>query len=242
MRVDEHEQLGDAATVTGIPATSPLDLDRALIDAAPAFEHPVLTAVFVLLSAWWIKGPLLIALGFASDLRSRRLPVAAVAAALAVAATSLAVDLLKQAFDRVRPPIADSDLGSLVPIPGNPSFPSGHSATAFAAATVIALISPKLRWWALGLAAAVAVSRVYLRVHYPLDVIAGAVVGAGLGALVALVVMRLLAGAGPRAASAGGEQEHRAQKHHSHSGTAAQGRLRASIRAHLSRTQHLSAS
>jgi hypothetical protein len=37
MRVDEHEKLGDAATVSDFPAMSPLDLDRALIDAALAF-------------------------------------------------------------------------------------------------------------------------------------------------------------------------------------------------------------
>lgn len=179
---------------------SPLDLDRALIDIAPSFQAPVLTVLFVLLSAWWVKGPLLVVLGLGSDIRTRHLPVAGAAAALAVLATSVVIDWLKDLFDRARPSIADPQLGSLVPVPGNPSFPSGHSATAFAAATAIALISPRLRWWALGLAAAVALSRVYLRVHYPLDVVAGALVGASVGALVALVGMRFLAGAGSRAA------------------------------------------
>jgi undecaprenyl-diphosphatase len=179
---------------------SPIDLDRTLIQAAPLLEHPALTAVFVVLSAWWVKGPLLVALGLSSDLRGRRLPVAAGAATVALLCASLAADWLKQLFDRARPPEAQPDLGSLVAIPGNPSFPSGHSATAFAAATAVALICPKLRFWALGLAAAVALSRVYLRVHYPLDVVAGALLGAGLGALAALAAMRLLAGAAARPA------------------------------------------
>ena len=53
---------------------SPLiELDRALVEAAPAFEQPWLTAVFVVLSAWWVKGPLLACLGLCSDLWRRRL-------------------------------------------------------------------------------------------------------------------------------------------------------------------------
>jgi undecaprenyl-diphosphatase len=169
-----------------------LDLDRALIEAAPAFEHPWLTALFIVLSAWWVKGPLLVGLGLCSDLRCRRLPLAFGAAALAVGAASLASHLLKEAFDRDRPPELDPSLGSLTPLPDNPSFPSGHSATAFAAATAVAILSPRLRPWALGIAAAVALSRLYLRVHFPLDVMAGALLGAGVGALCGLLALRLV--------------------------------------------------
>jgi undecaprenyl-diphosphatase len=169
-----------------------LDIDRSLVDASRAFEHPLLTAVFVLLSAWWVKGPLLVGLGLCSDLRCRRLPLAFAAAAVAVGFASLAADLLKRAFDRARPPELDPSLGALTPLPDNASFPSGHSATAFAAATAVAIISPRLRPWALGIAAAVALSRLYLRVHFPLDVAAGALLGAGLGAACALVALRFL--------------------------------------------------
>ena len=169
-----------------------LDLDRALIEAAPAFEHPALTAIFVLLSAWWVKGPLLVGLGLCSDLRCRRLPLVFGAAAAATGAASLAAHLLKEAFDRVRPPVADPGLGSLASVPDNPSFPSGHSATAFAAATVVAILSPRLRPWALAIAAAVALSRLYLRVHFPLDVVGGALLGAGVGAVCAFAVLRLV--------------------------------------------------
>ena len=172
---------------------SPLDFDQSLIQAAPLFEHPVLTAVFVVLSAWWVKGPLLVGMGLSSDLRVRRPPIAAAAATVAMLSASLAAHGLKELFDRARPPVADPDLGALAAIPGNPSFPSGHAATAFGAATVIALVCPKLRFWALGLADAVALSRVYLRVHYPLDVFAGALIGAGFGVLAALVAKRLMA-------------------------------------------------
>ena len=133
----------------------------------------MLTAVFVLLSAWWVKGPLLIGLGLASDVWRRRVPVAFAAAGAAVAGRVARRRTLKDAFDRARPPESDPGLGSLVALPDNPSFPSGHSATAFAAATAIAILCPKLRPWVLALAAAVALSRVYLRVHFPLDVLVG---------------------------------------------------------------------
>jgi undecaprenyl-diphosphatase len=71
------------------------------------------------------------------------------------------------------------------------SFPSGHAATSFAAAVVLASLVPRGVVWFLLLAAAIAYSRVYVGVHYPLDVAAGALVGAaiGLGA-VALVRSR----------------------------------------------------
>jgi undecaprenyl-diphosphatase len=168
-----------------------VDLDHSLVEAASAFEHPTLTAVFVLLSAWWVKGPLLVGLGLCSDVSRRRLPLAFGAAAAASGAASLVVHGLKEFFDRQRPPVADPDLGSLAAIPGNPSFPSGHSATAFAAATAVAILCPRLRPYALAIAAAVALSRVYLRVHFPLDVVAGALVGAGLGALCAFAALQL---------------------------------------------------
>jgi undecaprenyl-diphosphatase len=169
-----------------------LDLDRALVEATPAFEHPWLTAVFIVLSAWWVKGPLLVGLGLCSDLWRRRLPVAFAAAAAATGAASLVTGLLKETFGRARPPVEDPGLGSLTAIPGNSSFPSGHSATAFAAATALAILCPKLRPAALAIAAAVALSRVYLRVHFPLDVIAGGLIGAAFGAICGLVALRLV--------------------------------------------------
>ena len=169
-----------------------LDLDRALVDAAPAFEHPWLTAMFILLSAWWVKGPLLVGMGLCSDLWRRRIPVAFAAAAAATVAASTVTHVLKEAFGRARPPVDEPGLGALTALPGNPSFPSGHSATAFAAATAVAILCPRLRPFALAIAAAVALSRVYLRVHFPLDVVAGSLIGAALGALCAFAALRLL--------------------------------------------------
>jgi undecaprenyl-diphosphatase len=177
-----------------------MQLDQFLVEATTAVEAPLLTALFVVLSAWWVKGPLLVGLGLGCDLWRRRVPQAFLAAGAATLAASLIVGPLKDLFERSRPPEADPGLGSLVAIPENASFPSGHAATAFAAATAIAILSPRMRPYALGLAAAVALSRVYLRVHYPLDVLAGALLGAGLGALAAIVALKLFRSAEPRPA------------------------------------------
>ncbi|HUZ83640.1 MAG TPA: phosphatase PAP2 family protein, partial [Gaiellales bacterium] len=94
--------------------------------------------------------------------------------------------VLKALIDRPRPFVGDPAVHPLIARPHDPSMPSGHALTAFACATVIGLLVPPVRLPAYGLAAAIAVSRVYLGVHYPSDVLVGAAIGCGLG--VAVVV------------------------------------------------------
>ncbi|MCB5179854.1 bifunctional phosphatase PAP2/diacylglycerol kinase family protein [Streptomyces antimicrobicus] len=86
--------------------------------------------------------------------------------------------------------------------PTTTSFPSGHSASAFAFAAGLALEHPGWGLLALPLAASVAFSRVYTGVHYPTDVLAGA----GLGVAAALVVRRLASDAKQARAVPGDER------------------------------------
>jgi undecaprenyl-diphosphatase len=168
----------------GYPAPVPvLDaltwLDRALLDAVLGLRLGILTPLMALASAWWVKGVAIAAVGGLADLRRRprAVPWTALLATAALLAASLVASLLKLAVDRARPPQADPGVVALVPLPGDAAFPSGHAATAFAAAGVVALLHPRLRAPALALAALIGLSRLYLGVHYPLDVLAGAALG-----------------------------------------------------------------
>jgi membrane-associated phospholipid phosphatase len=107
---------------------------------------------------------------------------------VAVAVADWSATGIKAAVDRARPPASYAEPKALVHVPHDHSFPSGHAATSFAAATMLTFAFPRLAPAFFLLAAAIAFSRVYVGVHYPLDVIGGA----ALGVLVA-TALRLLA-------------------------------------------------
>ena len=158
-----------------------VNLDQDAIRATSGLRCGPATAILTVASAWWIKGPLLVAAGWCADLRNRRLlPLVALAATLSFFVASGVNAALKALFDRSRPPVA-MDFDALVGVPGSPSFPSGHAMSAFAVATAVALLAPRLRWPVLALATVIAFSRVYLGVHFWLDVLVGAVLGAAVG-------------------------------------------------------------
>ncbi|MBQ9429688.1 MAG: phosphatase PAP2 family protein [Clostridia bacterium] len=101
------------------------------------------------------------------------------ACALALILHLLAVNLLlKPLFFRVRPYDAIIELENLVGIQPDGSFPSGHAAASFAVSTVLLLRGKKaLSIPMTVLAVAISFSRLYVGVHYPTDVLAGAAVG-----------------------------------------------------------------
>jgi len=98
---------------------------------------------------------------------------------LALVATS--VFALKALFGRVRPCASLADVHALVfAAPTDPSFPSGHAAGAFAVAAYVALetrVHAAVKLSVFVVSAGIALSRVVLGVHYPSDVVAGALLG-----------------------------------------------------------------
>ncbi len=103
----------------------------------------------------------------------------------------LLASLLKIAVGRERPfvsiPEADPLTGGIV----GSSFPSGHAATSAAGAFALAVIAPRAAPYFAALAGAIAFSRVYVGAHYPLDVLAGLLVGLAVAGVV-LGAVRLL--------------------------------------------------
>ena len=169
--------------------------DRLVLDAGQTLRWEPLTILFVIASAWWVKWPLFLAIGACGDARCcrRRLPAAVLSGFLAVGLAAGLTSVFKDLFDRARPALADSQIEALVATPASPSFPSGHAATAFAAAIAVGAFYPRLRWPLRGLAALVGLSRIYLGVHYWLDVLAGTALGIGLGLAVVWTSRRALA-------------------------------------------------
>ena len=119
----------------------------------------------------WLGGP-----------RGRRAGLAAVIASLGT--TYLVQRLIKPIFRRNRP-----HFGRDIMVVGirttDASFPSGHAASSFAAATAVAAFYPKSAPLVFTVATGVGASRVHLGHHFPSDVVVGAGLGIATGALIA---------------------------------------------------------
>ena len=111
--------------------------------------------------------------------------------ALAILLGDLSAHVLRAAVGRPRPWRRYALPHTLVPAPKDASFPSGHTTIAFACATVLAFLQPRLGFPVFLLAAAIGFSRIYVGVHYPLDVLGGVVLGAAVGG--AVIALRQLA-------------------------------------------------
>ncbi len=106
---------------------------------------------------------------------------------LSVVIGALAVEIVKSVAQRDRPvrhfAAAENPNAQVVRMPFHHlytrSFPSGHTQTAFGTATYLTLLYPSLGVPIMGSAMLVGISRIYLGVHFPLDVLVGALFGIG---------------------------------------------------------------
>jgi membrane-associated phospholipid phosphatase len=156
----------DRAVYVAIAGTNTPTLDRALRRLSGAADHSKLS----------LAASLALALGGGE--RGRR---AAMSGLASVAVTSAVVNAVVKPLGRRRRPdrVADEvPVDRHVRMPGSRSFPSGHTAAAVAFAHGVARIMPWAGVPLYGLAAAVGYSRVHTGVHYPGDVLGGAVLGA----------------------------------------------------------------
>jgi membrane-associated phospholipid phosphatase len=169
-------------------------LDLALYTAVAATPTPTLDPALQRLSSfadrsrlWLAVSAALAAGGGARGRRAARQGLLSVAGASAVTNLGLKFVGRRGRPDRVG---AAVPLARHVPMPSSTSFPSGHAASAFAFATGAGYVLPAAGAPLRLLAATVAYSRVHTGVHYPADVVIGALVGASAGAAVAALSHR----------------------------------------------------
>jgi len=160
-----------------IPALTSADMS---VDAELSRDHtPPLTGVAMVINVVFSPagGVLMIAALCLYLLLVRRSPVNAFATGVVAAGGWVSSELFKVLVARHRPD-STALFNPLIPEPGTDSFPSGHVALASALAIAVFLLARGTRWQrpaaVLGIiiAVVVALSRVYLGVHYPTDVTA----------------------------------------------------------------------
>lgn len=159
----------------------------------PVLDHimPALSYIGNLGAVWVVLLGVVAAFGKKTG---RRIALAGLAA-LAIGFASS--EVIKEITMRPRPFLALPDVRILIPEPSSFAFPSGHTTSAFAAASGAALAAktllkrvPLWGWGMLVLAGAISYSRIYVGVHWPTDVAAGVLLGLASGWLGARLILR----------------------------------------------------
>jgi len=120
--------------------------------------------------------------------RKQAVRLSAYAGLAAYALGGIASPLFKVVWERPRPLLALYDVKIVdYPLFTN-SFPSGHTIGAFAVAVACSAFLPKLGWVLYPLAVLIGISRIYIGVHYPFDVLYGAALGALSGWVVSYAI------------------------------------------------------
>ena len=175
-----HVESGDVAVVVAPPGSA--GIDRRLFRLINGLPHSTTSDRYVSVLSdlgeglGWVAGGA--ALAILGGPKGRRAALATAFASLA--ATYVVQARVKPLFRRVRP-FVNREARVVGIKPPDHSFPSGHTASSFAAATALAFYYPKAAPLAYGVAVGVGASRVHLGVHFPSDAAVGGVIGIGIG-------------------------------------------------------------
>jgi undecaprenyl-diphosphatase len=163
------------------------DLDRALFRAVFGVKWGPLTSVMRAFTVAGTAGALWGFLAAAAFLLTGLEPSRLLIPWTAIAASWTVAEGAKYLFNRTRPFLWDTEIAPLIKTPSSSSFPSGHSATAAAGAITLSVLYPPIAPVLVPAALLVVLSRNYLGVHFPFDVLAGAVIGTATSAVVLAV-------------------------------------------------------
>jgi undecaprenyl-diphosphatase len=189
--------------------TAVLRFDAIAFDWIVAHRVGSLDAPMQFISAIGRGGMVWIAAGLALTLFRRFRLQHWAAVALALLMTTVVTDyIIKPLVGRPRPFVHEPSVQVLGDRPSDASFPSGHAAKAAAGASILASAVPGLGPSCWILAAWIAYSRVYLGVHYPLDVIGGALVGLLCASLARMMATRMMRSRSAVSAASGSEHRH----------------------------------
>lgn len=151
------------------------------------FNHtislPILDKFFSLITSvnnWYIAYIILLGISWTKGGKRGKIAVVGVIL-LIIASDQTGYRFLKEFFARPRPCDILSDVITPIGCTGTYSFPSNHALNNFAAAFFFYKLFPKLKWILFITAGLVAISRVYLGLHYPSDIIGGALIGIAFG-------------------------------------------------------------
>lgn len=141
-------------------------------------------------NSWYIAYVILLGISFTKGGTKGKLAVLGIIL-LIIVTDQTGYRLFKEYFARPRPCNALTDVLTPLGCTGSFSFPSNHALNNFAAAMFFYRLFPKLKWVLFITASLVAISRVYLGLHYPSDIFGGAVIGLAFGYLFATGVLFL---------------------------------------------------
>lgn len=169
-------------------------MEATILLALQSLRLPVLTQLAALVSAFGNYAFIWVVIGILLIVFAHRNDVGITVIFTVILAGIIVGFILQPMFAHVRPYDAGIGVSAVMGVSRTGySFPSFHAATSFAAATVIAMIAGR-RWgsWAFVGAVLISLSRVYLGVEWPIDIVVGAVVGVLVGVVSAWVYNQFL--------------------------------------------------